>query len=418
MEKKTTRLFALVFALLMVALSFASCGRKYEPSEWEIPYSDSVDWKKFADDNITLNVYNWGEYIAIADEEGGFDTIAEFEALTGISVNYTNFSSNEELYAKLKSGGASYDVIIPSDYMISRMISESMLQPLNFDNIPNFQNIREDMKNPAYDSTNAYSVPYMWGTVGIIYNTKKVDEPAEEVASWNILWNEKYAGDILMFSNPRDAFGVALLKLGYSINTTDKKELEEAYEALKDQKPLVQAYVMDEIYDKMGGGEAALAPYYAGDAIVMMRDNPDLAFVVPQEGSNRFVDAMCIPVGAANKEAAELFINFMCETLVSLKNCAYIGYATPNVQSVELLDEEIKNNPIIYPNQEVLERCEYFLALPSEATLLMDSLWTELMGSSTNGVNLWLIPILVAAALIVSGTLIFIRIKKKSRNNF
>ncbi|NLK39245.1 MAG: spermidine/putrescine ABC transporter substrate-binding protein [Clostridiales bacterium] len=415
---KKNRIFALLSAVLFVLLSFTGCGQSYVPAEWEIPYSDSVDWKKFADAGITLNVYNWGEYIAIADgEEESFDTIAEFEALTGISVNYTNFSSNEEMYAKLKSGGTSYDIIIPSDYMISRMINEGMLQQLNFDNIPNFQNIQEDLKNPGYDSTGSYSVPYMWGTVGIIYNKTKVDEPAEKIASWDILWNEKYAGNILMFSNSRDAFAIALMKLGYSFNTTDEKEIREAFDALKEQKPLVQAYVMDEIYDKMGGGEAAVAPYYAGDAIVMMRDNPDLEFVVPKEGTNRFVDAMCIPVGAANKEAAELFINFMCEDLVGLKNCEYIGYATPNVNVMNLLDDEIKNNPIIYPDKEVLDNSDYFVALPAEITLLIDNLWTELM-SSANGVDIWLLPILVGVAIVVSALLIFIRTKKKARNNY
>lgn len=417
-SKKKLRIITSIAAAIFIMLGFSGCSGKYEPSEWEIKYSDSVDWDKFADDAITLNVYNWGEYISIDDgEEGAYDTIAEFEELTGISVNYTNFSSNEEMYAKLKSGGASYDIIIPSDYMISRMISEGMLQQLNIDNIPNFANIDDSFKKPIYDNTGAYSVPYMWGTVGIIYNKTMVDLPVDQIATWDILWNEKYAGNILMFSNSRDAFGIALKRLGYSFNTTDEDQIREAFDLLKEQKPLVQAYVMDEIYDKMGGGEAALAPYYAGDAVVMIEDNPDLAFVVPKEGTNLFVDAMCIPTGAANKEAAELFINFMCEDLTGLKNCEYIGYSTPSTNVMSLLDDDIKNNKIIYPEKAVLDNSENYLGLPSQTTTLIDSLWTELMGSA-NGFNYWLIPIFIVAAVAVSGILVFLRSKRKARNNY
>ena len=295
-------------ALLLTALIGASMLMPVSADEPE--YSDSVDWNKFRGQNVTINVYNWGEYISVDDgTEGAYDTNREFEELTGIKVNYTNFASNEELYAKLKNGGSSYDVIIPSDYMIARMINEDMLEKLDFSNIPNYGNlIMDKFKGMEYDPTEEYSVPYTWGMVGLIYNTTLVDEE-DDVGSWSILWNEKYANDILMFSNSRDAFAIACKYLGYSMNTTDEKELKNAASALTDQKLLIQAYVMDEIFDKMTGGEAALAPYYAGDAITMIGDNPDLAYSVPREGTNLFVDAMCIPKGAKNKEAAEMYIN-------------------------------------------------------------------------------------------------------------
>ena len=380
-------------------------------SGWDIPYSDDVDWRKFANDNITLNVYNWGEYISVDTGEGEFDVNAEFEKLTGIKVNYSNFASNEELYAKLKSGGATYDVIIPSDYMVSRLIREDMLEKLDFSNIPNFRYIMESHKNPVYDPTNEYSVPYMWQRVGIIYNETMVD-PEDDLETWDILWNEKYAKNILMFSNSRDAFGVACKKLGYSMNTTDENELREAAEALKDQNLLVQAYVMDEIYDKMGGGEAALAPYYAGDALVMMEDNPDLHIVFPREGTNLFDDAMCVPKGAKNKAAAELYINFVTETLVSRENSLFIGYATPQQKSYEAMDEEQRENTVIYPTPEMTENDEVYVALPDSATKLMDSLWTNIL-SETN-VSPWMTPLLLAAAI---GLTVFINVRRQVRKH-
>ena len=406
--KRTVLIIAAVLTLSSVlpAASFAL------DSGWDIPYSD-FDWRRYANDNITLNVYNWGEYISVDTGEGEFDVNAEFEKLTGIKVNYSNFASNEELYAKLKSGGATYDVIIPSDYMVSRLIKENMLEKLDFSNIPNYQYIMESHKNPVYDPTNEYSVPYMWQRVCLIYNETMVD-PEDDLESWDILWNEKYANNILMFSNSRDAFGIACKKLGFSMNTTDENELVAAAEALKDQKLLVQAYVMDEIYDKMGGGEAALAPYYAGDALVMMEDNPDLNVVFPREGTNLFDDALCIPKGAKNKAAAEFYINFVTETLVSRENSLFIGYATPQQLSYEAMDDETKENTVIYPTDEMIENDEIYVALPDSATKLMDSLWTNIL-SETN-VSPWMTPLLLAVVL---GLTVFInvrrQIKKKRR---
>ncbi len=402
-------------SLLLLTL-LTSVGLPAYAEEDELPpYSDSVDWNRFRGQNLSINVYNWGEYIAVDDgEEGAFDTNAEFEKLTGIKVNYTNFASNEEMYAKLKSGGASYDVIIPSDYMIARMINENMLEELNFDNIPNFSLIMDKFKVGDYDPEGRYSVPYTWGLVGIIYNKTLVD-PEDNVASWDILWNEKYAKDILMFSNSRDAFAISQFRLGYSVNTTDESELEQAAYELSKQKVLVQAYVMDEIFDKMGGGEAALAPYYAGDAITMMADNPDLDFAVPEEGTNVFVDAVCIPKGAKNKDAAELYINFLCETRVALKNIEFIGYSSPHSAAYELLDEETRNS-ISYPSDEILAKCESFVALPSAATKKLDALWTDLM--SATGSNPWMTPIMLGAAIFL---IIFINVyryrKKKNADS-
>lgn len=401
-------LIALSLTLMMFSPVCAPAAASYESYE----YSD-YDWDRFRGKNMSVNVYNWGEYISVDDgEEDAFDTNKAFTELTGIRVNYSNFASNEEMYAKLKSGGSSYDIIIPSDYMIARMANENMLEKINFSNVPNFSYIAENFRNNAFDVTNEYSVPYMWGIMGIIYNKTLFDE-SDNPATWDILWNEKYAKDILMFSNSRDSFAISLFRLGYSVNTTDENELREAAAELSKQKLLIQAYVMDEIFDKMGGGEAALAPYYAGDAITMMEDNPDLEFVVPEEGTNVFIDAMCIPKGAKNKEAAEMYINFLCETRVALKNCEYIGYSTPHTAVYELLDDETKES-ISYPSEEALSKAQEYIALPSDTTRLLDSLWTELM--SQTGKNPWLSPVLI----VVSVTLIiFINVrryrKKKTR---
>ena len=315
-----------------------------------------------------VHIYNWGEYI---DES----IFKEFEAQTGIKVVYQTYESNEVLYAKLKGGGANYDVIFPSDYMASRMISEGMLEKLNFDNMPNISKIDETYLNQAYDPDNEYTVPYMWGTVGIIYNPNMIED---EITSWGALFDEKYSGQILMFDNSRDAMGIALLYLGYSINTTDKAQLDEAYELLKSQSPLLQAYVMDQIFEKLEGGEAAIGPYYAGDYIVMLENNPDLLFCLPEEGSNVFIDCMCIPKGAKNKENAEAFINFMCETDIAIRNSIATGYSTPSKEAYEALPEEVKNNPIIYPGKDVLERCETFTNLPQDILDYYDTLWINL----------------------------------------
>ncbi len=405
------KIIALTFSLL-ITLSLLSPSVSAVSSGYDIYYSDSVDWDKFRGQNITLNVYNWGEYISVDEgEEGDFDTNDEFERLTGIKVSYSNFSSNEEMYAKLKAGGNQYDIVIPSDYMIGRMINEGMLAKLNFDNIPNISTIDQKFLNPEYDPTGEYSVPYTWGLVGIIYNKTLVD-PDDDVESWDILWNEKYANNILMFQNSRDSMGIALKRLGYSYNTSNLDEWDEAAESLKEQKPLVQAYVMDEIFDKMIGGEAALAPYYAGDAIVMMNDNPDLAFAVPREGTNVFVDAMCVLSTSNNKEAAELYINFMCETLTALKNCEAIGYSTPSSTVFALLDPDIQAS-VSYPSDDILNQGETYTALSSSVTRYVDGLWTDIM--SVSGTNPWSVPIFMGCCVGACLGINVYRYKKKNK---
>ncbi len=372
-------------------------------------------YDRLRDQNITINVYNWGEYISDGSDDS-MDVIKEFEARTGISVHYTTFASNEEMYAKIKSGGGNYDVIIPSDYMISRLIAEGMVEPLNFANIPNFSKIDAEYTHLEYDPENKYSVPYMWGYVGLIYNTAMIGEELE-IDSWNALWDSRFMGSILMFSNSRDAFGIALLRLGYSINTTDPDELAEAADSLKEQKMLVQAYVMDEIYNKIEGSEAAIAPYYAGDALVMMAENEDLAFIVPKEGTNFFVDAMVIPTGSRNKEAAEMFINFMCDPEISAENAGYIGYATPITEARELLDLDEETMAISYPGSEVLSNTEVFKMLPEQVNSQMDRYWTEILSFNENQ-NMWIGPIFLAAAFIASILIMIFRARKRRREVF
>ncbi|MBE6901531.1 MAG: ABC transporter substrate-binding protein [Ruminococcaceae bacterium] len=371
-------------------------------------------YTRFKDAGISINVYNWGEYISTGADEGTLDVNSEFTKLTGIKVNYTNFATNEELYAKLKGGGASYDVIIPSDYMISKMIKEKMIQPIDLNNIPNFSYIMDNFRNPAYDPENLYSVPYTWGTVGIIYNTTQVDLPEEEI-DWDILWDENYSDQILMFDNPRDAFAIAEIMEGFSINTENSDELIIASERLKEQKSVVQAYVMDEIFDKMAAGDAWLAPYYAGDALTILEENEDLAFVIPKSGTNLFVDAMCIPVGAKQKEAAEMYINFMCEPDIAFANIDYICYSTPHSAAFEMLDEETQNDPVSYPDDEYIEKnTTVFVNLSDKANEQMQTLWTEMKSAQPDSANQWLVPVfllLCIAAMI--GILIRRHIKNK-----
>ena len=325
-------------------------------------------------DKVTLYVYNWGQYIAEGDDDS-IDVIAAFEeAYPNIKVKYSTYDSNESMYAKLSGGGITVDVIIPSDYMVGRMRQEGMLQELNYDNIPNAQYIDPSFRGMAYDPEDKYSVPYTWGTVGIIYNTKYVDEA--DVTGWELLWNEKYADKILMFDNSRDAFGIAEYLLGYDVNTTDEAELKACADKLAEQKPVVQQYVMDQIFDAMENVVAWIAPYYAGDYLTMVEENEDLAFYRPaHQGYNVFTDAMCIPTCAQEKEAAELFINFMCSPEISAANLDFIGYSVPASESKQYMDEEVVNNPVSYPDAEELRNATSFDYLPEEVSRKMESLF-------------------------------------------
>ena len=327
-------------------------------------------------DRVTLNVMNWGQNIADGSD-GTLDIIAAFEeAYPHIDVNYSEYASNEELYSKLSTGGLVVDLIIPSDYMIARMIQEDMLLELDYSKIPNYENVLDTYKNQAYDPENKYSVPYTWGTVGIIYNSKFVDEA--DVTGWDLLWNEKYAGQILMFDNSRDAFGVAQYKLGIDVNTTDKAQLQQCADELSKQRPLVQQYVMDQVYAKMEEGNAWIAPYYAGDAMMMMENNEDLRFYLPEDQAfNLFIDAMCIPDCCENKEAAELFIDFMCDPEISGANMDYICYGSPIDGAAEYMEQYLAESEVIYPPAEVLERGRSYGFLPEDITRYVENLFLQ-----------------------------------------
>ena len=366
---------------------------------------------------VTLNVYNWGMNIADGTDET-LDIIAAFEEkYPHIKVNYSTYDSNEVLYTKLKNGGISVDVIIPSDYMIARMIAEDMLLELNFDNIPNYADYVDDtFKNPDYDPENKYSVPYTWGTVGILYNTKYVD-PAD-VTGWELLWNEKYAGKILMINNSRDAFGIAQYELGYSVNTIDPAELQACADLLAKQKPLVQQYAMDQIYSTMINAEAYIAPYYAGDCMLMMEENPDLAFYLPEsDGFNLFTDAMCIPTCSREKEAAELFINFLCEPEISGENMNYICYGSPISAAKEYMDDYLRESEVVYPDAKILEKGTSFAFLPEEVSRQVEDLYQKATkinsGSDSDQDHSGTITVVIVAAVAIGGAVMLLTKKKK-----
>ena len=331
------KIIAFVLVLVLTAGVFAGCGSK---------------------NTLTLNVYNWGEYISDGSE-GSFDTVREFEKWyeetygQKVTVNYSTFASNEDMYSKIASGAVSYDVIVPSDYMIARMAQEGLLLPLDFDNIPNYSQIDEAFRGLYYDPENLYSVPYTYGIVGVIYDANVVDEA--DIGGWELMWNEKYSGRILQFNNPRDAFGTAMYKLGIDVNTTDKAAWDQAYQELLTQRPLVYSYVMDEIYNMMESGEAAVGAYYAGDYFTMVdaqAENVDLQFYYPAQ-TNFYVDAMCIPSCAKNKELAEIFINYMLSEEPAVANALYTYYASPNSAVYEnegYIEEMGDAMEVLYPD--------------------------------------------------------------------
>ena len=319
-------------------------------------------------------VYNWGEYI---DPE----VLTMFEEETGIDVIYEEFETNEILYPKVSSGAIAYDVVCPSDYMIQRMIENGLLSEINFDNIPNIKNIGQQYMDQSrqFDPENKYSVPYCWGTVGILYNKTMVDEPID---SWSVLWDPKYKDNILMQDSVRDAFGVALKYLGYSLNSTDLDELTEAKNLLIDQKPLVQAYVIDQVRDKMIGNEAAIGVIYSGEAIYTQKENPNLEYVIPKEGSNIWIDSWVIPKNAENKENAEKFINFLCRPDIAFKNFEYITYSTPNDAARAMIeDEDIRNSEIAFPDLSQYDNLETFQYLGTEADQMYGDLWNKVKSS-------------------------------------
>ena len=341
--------------LLLAALTFSGC-KKEDPAD--------------AATSNSLVVYNWGEYIDP-------DVLDEFEEETGISIIYDEFETNEIMYPKVEAGAVVYDVICPSDYMVQKMIENDLLEPLDYDKIPNISNIDPDYLKSAeqFDPGNRYCVPYCWGTVGILYNKTMVDEPVD---SWDILWDEKYKDEILMQDSVRDTFAVALKRLGYSLNSTDSKELQEAADSLKEQKDLVQAYVVDQVRDKMIGNEAALGVIYSGEAIYTQRENPNLEYVIPKEGSNVWIDGWVIPKNARHKENALKFLDFLCRPEIALKNFEYITYSTPNKAARALIDDDdIRNSTIAFPKLYIMNNCENYTYLGSDMDFEYNELWNE-----------------------------------------
>ena len=338
-------------------------------------------YTRFKNDGISINVYNWGEYIPDGSEEGVLNLNAEFTKLTGITVNYSTYATNEELYAKLKGGGSTYDIIIPSEYMISRMIKENMLESLDKSNIPNFANIMDKFKSSEYDPGSKYSVPYTWGTVGIIYNVQKLEElgvPAP--TKWSDLWDERLDGEILMQDSIRSAFMTGLKKNGYSMNSTNPDEITKAKEDLIAQKPLVQAYVVDQVRDKMIGGEAAVGIIYSGEMLYIQNEadeGDNLIYVIPEEGTDLFIDCWVIPKNAKHKENAEKWIDFLCRPEIAKKNFEYITYSTPNKGAFDLLDADLQNNKAIFPDVDSLKNCEVLKYLGDEVDDLYNEAWKE-----------------------------------------
>lgn len=349
MKRKLALILALVLALPAV-LGLCACGGKE-----------------------TLHVYNWEDYIDPA-------VIDLFEEEYNVNVKYSAFTTNEDMFALLQSGATSYDVIFPSDYIIQKMIAEDLIIPIDYSLVPNMENIDTSLSSGMeYDPDGAYSVPYMWGTVGILYNTTMVDEP---ITSWDVLWDEKYDDNILMLDSIRDTMGLALVRLGYSLNTHDEGQLAEARDTLIEQKQYTLSYVVDQGKDKMVRGEAALAVVWSGDAAYSIAQNPDLDYVVPEEGSNIWVDAMVIPTTSKHQELAHAFIDFMCRPDIAQMNAEYIGYSSPNTAAVALLDEQTRNDERFYPPQEVIARCEAFCDLGAMLEVY-NEMWSEIKSGAT-----------------------------------
>ena len=409
--KRVSALFLCAIMLLSLTLPLVSCDETSSGSVTE------------------LYVYNWGEYISDGSE-GSLDSNKAFEEWyfetfgERVKVVYSTYSSNEDMYAKLSGGAVSYDVIVPSDYMIERLIAEDMLAPLNYDNIPNIKNIvpefyGEDAEFDYYDEGGVYSVPYFYGMVGIIYNTEMVDE--EDIGSWDLMWNEKYKGNILQFNNSRDAFGSAQYLLGLDVNSDDESEWRLALDKLREQKDILQGYVMDEIFNKMEGGSAAISSYYAGDFLAMYENNDSLEFYYPSEGTNLYVDAMCIPKTSKNKTVAERYIDFMLTEEPAVENALYTYYASPNRvvrESRDYIDcmEEIKEGAfdLMYDTADV--EASPYKNLSDERLAMVNNLWEELKSDIDVSPTIYVICAVIVCAMLFS--VIFFAVRKKKRNGY
>ena len=369
--KKKGFWISLIIVLVFALLAF---GSSPEPEEMIEEEEESEPFAVMPANPVemtgeTISVYNWGDYIDM-------DVIDIFEAETGIRVIYETFETNEDMYAKIAMGGSSYDVIFPSDYMVERMIQEQLLQPVNWNNVPNVKNIDPRFMNESYDPESKYAVPYTWGTMGVLYNTEMV---IGEPDSWDVLLDETYKMDMFMLNAPRDTMAIALVMCGHDLNSTDPADLADAKKLLIDQKPLVLAYVVDEVKDKMIAGEATVALVWSGDATYCMSESDELNYFVPKEGSNIFYDSMCIPHNARNVSGAEKFIDFMCRADIAAMNYDYVGYAIPNTAAIELWGaEEYNASPVNNPPQEALDKCQVFKYLGDD-TKLYDTIWTEII---------------------------------------
>ncbi|MBQ9229359.1 MAG: spermidine/putrescine ABC transporter substrate-binding protein [Eubacterium sp.] len=413
MKKMTSLLLSLltVIGLFLPATAVFADEDPYFSDE-QIAYYEGLGLQ-----GTSINVYNWGEYIADGSD-GLMDAVAEFERLSGIKVNYTNFENNENMYAKLTGGGVSYDVIVPSDYMIERLIDEGLLQELDYSNIPNFEEyIRDDFRNLFYDPDQKYTVGFNISYAALIYNTDLVDE---EPDSWEVLWDEQYRGKVLMFNNSRDAFAIAQSLLGQDVNTTDEQDWVDAAELLAQQKDATDpVYVMDEVFNLMESGEYAFATYYSGDYLLMTENVDNLDYCFPKEGVNKFYDAFCVPTCAQNKAGAEAFINFMMEPEVAFDNAEYIYYASAN-KEIEFDEESsLYGEKAVYPTEEP----DYyeFHNLPQNILELQNSLWSKVKSgqlSADNQANeqrIYTVSVIIAAAVVAILLISFIRRKQKSK---
>ncbi len=411
----TKRIASLLLALLLLTL----------------PLLGMTSCDEVSGNTVTLYVYNWGEYISDGSE-GTLDVNEMFEEWyfetygVKVEVNYSTYSSNESMYAKLSSGSVNYDVVVPSDYMIERMIAEDMLAELNFDNIPHASNLHPDFFGPDavydyYDPDNKYAIPYMYGMIGIIYNTTMVEADDPSLGSWNLMWDERHAGNILQFNNSRDAFGTAQYFLGLDVNSTDEAEWRQALEKLKEQKPILQGYVMDEIFNKMENGSAAIAAYYAGDFLSMYENNEDLEFFYPAEGTNLYVDAMCIPKTSQNKEIAEAYIDFMLTEEAAVANAEYTYYASPNNAVRENEEYREYMNSIkeggydLMYGTDAVETSSY-KNLGGEQLIMLNELWEELKSDIQVGLPIYVICAVILVILIGGGT--FLGVRKKIRDKY
>ena len=359
-------------------LSTILCAAMVGTSVFALAGCSGGDGGSKPQDKGEVNVYNWTDYIS-RGEYDLMDVIDEFEKETGIKVNYTTYETNEELYNMLKQSNSSYDVICPSEYMISKLIRENMLLELNYDNIPNYANLSDRFKKLSCDPESKYTVCYNWGVTAMVYNTKMVKNKPTD---WDALWDESLKGNILMFNNSRDAMAVAMQQLGINPATCTKEDVDKATEKLKEQKPLVKKYVMDQVFNEMQNNQSAIAAYYAGDIAMMMEENEDLDYCLPASGSNLFYDAMCIPKSSKNKENAEAFINFMQKPEIAAENFKYLRYGTPNQKAIELLDKEYTENELSFPSEEYLDKCYVFSDLDDEVYAYMQQKFVDLQAAA------------------------------------